>query len=98
MLSATLGYALERSSSAVALTLAVAVLLVADALRRGGIPGLWLVVLAFCGAVSRLNVTQTETTFGALRVPLIVGGSLLAIAFGYAVDPEFRAAVKRAHP
>jgi acyl-CoA synthetase (NDP forming) len=98
MLAATLGYELEGLPAGVVATLTVAGLLVADALRRGGLPGLWLVALGFCAALSRLNVTQTETALGVLRGPLIVGGSLLAFAFGYIVDPEFRPAIKRAHP
>jgi hypothetical protein len=53
---------------------------------------------AFCASVSRLNVSTTEMALGGLRVALIAGGSLLAIALGYLVDPEFRAAIKRAHP
>jgi hypothetical protein len=99
MLGAMLGYELEGSPSGVAATLTVACLLVADALRRGGLSGLWLVALGFCATLSRLNLMQTERALGVLRGgPLIVGGSLLAIAFGYIVDPEFRAAIKRAHP
>jgi acyl-CoA synthetase (NDP forming) len=98
MLGAMLGYELEGSPSGVAATLTVACLLVADALRRGGLSGLWLVALGFCATLSRLNLMQTETALGVLRGPVIVGGSLLAVAFGYVVDPEFRAAIKRAHP
>jgi hypothetical protein len=98
ILSATLGYALEGSRFGVGASLVVAGLLVADAFRRGGVAGLWVGAFAFCASVSRLNVSTTEMALGGLRVALIAGGSLLAIALGYLVDPEFRAAIKRAHP
>ena len=73
-------------------------LLVADALRRGGMPGLWLVALGFCASVSRLSVTDTETALGALRIPVIAGGSLLAIALGLVLDPEFRISLRHLRP
>ena len=97
-LSATLGYALSDSVYGVAATFIVATLLVADALRRGGMPGLWLVALGFCASVSRLSVTETETALGALRIPVIAGGSLLAIALGLVFDREFRTSLKSARP
>jgi hypothetical protein len=97
-LSATLGYALSGSLYGVAGALIAAALLVADALRRGGMPGLWLVALGFCASVSRLSVTETETTLGAFRIPVIAGGSLLAIAFGFIFDPEFRISLRRLRP
>lgn len=97
-LSATLGYALSGSVYGVATTLIVAALLVADALRRGGLTGLWLVALGFCAFVSRLSVTETETALGALRIPVIAGGSLLAIALGFVFDLEFRMSLRRARP
>jgi hypothetical protein len=95
-LSATLGYALSGSVYGVAATLVVAAFLVADALRRGGMPGLWLVALGFCAFVSRLSVTETETALGVLRIPVIAGGSLLAIALGLVFDPEFKSGLRRA--
>lgn len=97
-LSALLGYALSGSVYGIAATLIVAALLVADGLRRGGMPGLWLVALGFCASVSRLSVTETETALGAFRIPVIVGGSLLAIALGFIFDAEFRTGLRRARP
>lgn len=98
VLSATLGYALSGSVYGVAATLIAAALLVADALRRGGTPGLWLVVLGLCASVSRLSVTATETALGALRIPIIAGGFLLAIALGFVLDPEFRISLRQLRP
>ncbi len=95
-LSATLGYALSGSVYGVAATFTVAALLVADALRRGGLPGLWLVAFGFCAFLSKLSMTETETALGALRIPVIAGGSLLAIALGLVFDPEFRSGLWRA--
>jgi len=97
-LSATLGNALSGSVSGAAATLSVTALLVADALRRGGLPGLWLVAFGFCAFVSRLSVTETEAALGALRIPLIVGGSLLAIAVGYLYDRELRTSLRAVRP
>jgi hypothetical protein len=98
LLSVALGYALEESQFGVGMALVVAGLLLGDAIRRRGVTGLWVVALAFCASVSRLSMTETEIALGAFRVPLIAGGSLLAVALGCAVDREFRAAVKRTHP
>jgi hypothetical protein len=98
ILSATLGYAVGGSDYGVVATVIIAGLLAADALRRGGAPGLWLVALAFCASVSRLSVTEIDAALGGLRVPLIVGGSLAAIAIGFVIDPEFRIAIKRVRP
>lgn len=95
-LSATFGYALSGSVYGVAATLIVAALLVTDGLRRGAMPGLWLVALGFFASGSRLSVTETEAALGALRIPMIVGGSLLAIAVGFVVDAEFRIGLRRA--
>jgi len=82
----------------VAATPIVAAMLVTDGLRRGAMPGLWLVALGFFASVSRLSVTETEAALGALRIPMIVGGSLLAIALGSVIDAEFRISLRRAHP
>lgn len=95
-LSATVGYALGGSIYGVSATLMVAAVLVADALRRGGMPGLWLVALGFCAFLSRLSLTETETALGVLRLPVIAGGSLLAIALGFVFDQEFRSSLRRA--
>ncbi len=97
-LSVTFGYALSGSVYGVAATFIAAALVVAHALRRGGTPGLWLVALGFCASVSRLSVTETEPALGALRIPVIAGGSSLAIALGFVVDPEFRISLRRLRP
>ena len=95
-LGAALGYSLEQTPAGVVATLIVAFALTADAIRRGGAPGLWLVGLGFCATVSKLSVTETEAALGIARVPLIAVGSLLAVAAGIAVDPEFRSGIGRA--
>jgi hypothetical protein len=97
-LSATFGYALSDSAYGVVAALVAAALFVTDALRRGGTPGLWLVAFGFCASVSRLSVTETETALGALRIPVIAGGSLLAIVFGFAFDREFRISLRHLRP
>lgn len=40
--------------------------------------------------------TETEVALGALRIPVIVGGSLLAIVLGMLIDPEVRSSLRRA--
>jgi hypothetical protein len=96
MLAAALGYALEESSSGAVVAILVAAVPVVDAIRRGGAPGLWLVALGFCATVSRLSVTETEAALGALRIPIMAGGTLLAIAVGAITDPEFRRSLRSA--
>ena len=88
--------ALEGSSNGAVVTLLVAGVLVVDAIRREGAPGLWLLGLGFCATVSRLSVTETEAALGILRIPILAGGTLLAIALGAVMDPEFRRSLRRA--
>ena len=94
-LGAALGYAFEGSSSGGISAVIVAAVLVADAIRRHGAPGLWLVALGFCAAVSRLNVTEADAALNALRTPVSILGSLLAMALGVVIDQEFRSGLRR---
>jgi len=95
-LGAALGYALEGSSIGAFAAVIVAAGLVADAIRRGGAPGLWLLALGFCATVSRLNATEANPALGALRLPVSILGSLLAIALGVIIDREFRSGLRHA--
>jgi hypothetical protein len=95
-LAAAFGFALQGSPFGAVAVLIAGGVLVADALRRGGAPGLWLLALGSCATLSRLSVTETEATLGPLRIPLIAGGSVLAIALGVIADPEFRSSLRRA--
>jgi len=56
---------------------------------RGQIRGAWLTALGLCGALSRVDPVLTTSALGDLRLPVIVGGSLVAIIYGLSVEePE----------
>jgi len=78
---------LEPLAVAVVLTLVVHV----NSWRvRGAVRGVWLTVLGLCGFLSKVDADLAARTLGDLRVPVVVGGSLLALAYGVLVEERER--------
>lgn len=72
---------------AVVLTIAVHVLAWR---RRGAIRGIWLTALGLCAVLSRVDPDLSSRNLGDLRLPVIVGGSLAALAYGVFVEERAR--------
>jgi hypothetical protein len=53
---------------------------------RGQVRGFWLTALGLCSALSKIDPELSTSAMGDLRLPVIVGGSLLAILYGFSVE------------
>ena len=57
---------------------------------RGSLRGTWLIVLGLCSALSKIDPELSASALGMLRLPVIVGGSLVALAYGALVEERAR--------
>ena len=57
---------------------------------RGSLRGTWLIVLGLCSALSKIDADLSARALGILRLPVIVGGSLIALAYGALVEERAR--------
>jgi hypothetical protein len=53
---------------------------------RGEIRGVWVTVLGLCGALSKIDPELSAQVMGERRLPVIIGGSALAILYGLLVE------------
>src|SRR5260370_41877136 len=66
----------------IAAALLVVVVEVVSLRLRGNARGIWLMVLGLCSALSKIDPDLSASALGMLRLPVIVGGSLIALAYG----------------
>jgi hypothetical protein len=81
-LTASVGYVLEGSGSGAVLTFLIAALLTGHAIAQGAVWLSWLLALGLFSSLSKLDIAATERAFGDLRIPIMVGGSALALLIG----------------
>jgi len=70
--------------------LALVVEIIASWRLRGSFRGTWLMVLRLCSALSKIDPELSASALGMLRLPVIVGGSLIAIAYAVLVEERAR--------
>ncbi len=57
---------------------------------RASLRGTWLIVLGLCSTLSKIDPDLSAGALGMLRLPVIVGGSLIALAYGALVEERAR--------
>jgi hypothetical protein len=57
---------------------------------RGNFRGTWLMVLGLCSTLSKVDADVSASALGMLRLPVIVGGSLISIAYAALLEERSR--------
>lgn len=58
--------------------------------RRGRVRGVWLTALGLFSVLSKVDVDLSTVALGDLRFAVIVGGSLVALAYGIFIEQRER--------
>ena len=95
MLAWGFGYWWQGTTTPIVVAAAAALLVNGVAWRRRGrVRGVWLTALGLCSFLSKIDLDLSSGALGNLRLPAIVGGSLVALGYGIVVEQRerFRAA------
>jgi hypothetical protein len=75
------------------LTAATAITVVVHAVSwraSGEVRGLWATMLGFCAALSKVDASLADAALGVLRLPIALGGSILAVAYAALFEEHAR--------
>src|SRR6266850_815942 len=90
-LAAGFGYLWSGTSwPAIAAALLALVVEVVSWRLRGSLRGTWLIGLGLCSTLSKIDADLSASALGILRLPVIVGGSLIALVYGALVEERAR--------